>query len=73
MKKVAAGEALLKDAIEMYDAEVFERGRHEIELSSKQGYADHHFDAWGQSTTAQSGITKLRAENTAVETKARLH
>jgi 2-polyprenyl-6-methoxyphenol hydroxylase-like FAD-dependent oxidoreductase len=62
MKSVVAGEKQLKEAVDGYDKEVFERGVREIAISMKQAYATHDLNAFMQSPLAKAGMTKNKAD-----------
>ena len=52
----------LKEAIDVYDKEVYQRGVREIQISLKVGYATHHLDNFLKSTLATSGMKKVPTE-----------
>ena len=44
-----------KTAVDLYDKEVFGRGKREIEISYQQSYAHPHWDVYMRSTTGRHG------------------
>jgi 2-polyprenyl-6-methoxyphenol hydroxylase-like FAD-dependent oxidoreductase len=62
LKTVISGEKSLKEAINVYDKEVYERGVREIQISLKVGYATHHLDVFVKSQLASSGMKRIPTE-----------
>jgi 2-polyprenyl-6-methoxyphenol hydroxylase-like FAD-dependent oxidoreductase len=58
LKSVVAGQQSLKEAINEYDKEVYERGVKEIDISLKQAYANHHLDVFMNSVLARQGMNR---------------
>jgi hypothetical protein len=56
MKEVKDGARSLRDAVDAYDQDVFERGLNEVDMSSKQTHAFHDYDAFLQSPLMKHGI-----------------
>ncbi|KPI37992.1 uncharacterized protein AB675_3133 [Cyphellophora attinorum] len=56
MVEVKEGLRSLKDAVDAYDQDVFERGLNEVDMSSKQTHAFHDYKAFLQSPLMKHGI-----------------
>jgi 2-polyprenyl-6-methoxyphenol hydroxylase-like FAD-dependent oxidoreductase len=59
LKSVVAGQRSLKEVIDDYDKEVYERGFKEIQISLKQAYANHHLDVFENSVLATQGMNRI--------------
>lgn len=59
MREVQSGRSTLAASVDAYDAEVFSRGKQEIETSVKAIHANHHFDLFMRSLLMQKGLHKM--------------
>ena len=64
LKSVISQQRSLKEAIDGYDKEVYERGIREIQISLKVGYATHHLDEFMKSAMATAGMKKMPVDET---------
>ena len=61
MVEVKNGDKSLQEAVDAYDAEVFERGGAEVEMSSKQTHAFHDYETFLNSPIMKFGIKPTAA------------